>query len=157
MKFYNWIGKVEVTIAKFSITIMTFLVFVQAMTRRFGKPMSWAMDISTFLFAWVVFLSADAAMRKDNLVNIDLFVNKLSKKWQSNIKLINYIIMIAYLAIMVVYGTKLTISTYHRTFAGLPWLSFSWATVAVPLGCLLMLTTACLKMKDTIKERRELK
>jgi TRAP-type C4-dicarboxylate transport system permease small subunit len=58
---------------------------------------------------------------------------------------------------MIIYGIKLTITTYHRSFAGLPWLSFSWATASVPFGCLLMLMTAVLKTKDIIKEGRDMK
>ncbi len=154
MKFYNWLGKYEVTIAKISLVLMTLLVFVQAMTRRFGHPISWAVDISTFLFAWVVFLGGDAAMRKDALVNIDMFVKLLSNRAQLNIKIINNIIIIAFLLIMIGYGIKLSITTYHRTFAGLPWLSFSWATASVPFGCLLMLFTTVLKTKDILKGRR---
>jgi TRAP-type C4-dicarboxylate transport system permease small subunit len=156
MKFYHWLGKTETTIAKVALVFMTVLVFVQAMLRKFGHPISWAVDISTFLFAWVVFLGADAAMRRDALVSVDLFVKKLSKKSQKNIKIINHIIIIAYLLAMIIYGIKLTITTYHRSFAGLPWLSFSWATVSVPLGCLLMLVTAILKTKEIIKEGREM-
>lgn len=152
MKFYNWLGKYEVTIAKIALVIMTLLVFVQAMTRKFGYPISWAVDISTFLFAWVVFLGGDAAMRRDALVNIDMFVKLLSEKAQLNIKIINNIIIIAFLITMIGFGIKLTITTYHRTFAGLPWLSFSWATVSVPFGCLLMLFTTILKTKDILKE-----
>ena len=156
MKFYHWLGKTETTIAKVALVFMTVLVFVQAMLRKLGHPISWAVDISTFLFAWVVFLGADAAMRMDALVSVDLFVKKLSKKSQKNIKIINHIIIIAYLLAMIIYGIKLTITTYHRSFAGLPWLSFSWATVSVPLGCLLMLVTAILKTKEIIKEGREM-
>jgi TRAP-type C4-dicarboxylate transport system permease small subunit len=156
MKFYHWLGKTETTIAKVALVFMTVLVFVQAMLRKLGHPISWAVDISTFLFAWVVFLGADAAMRRDALVSVDLFVKKLSKKAQKNIKIINQIIIIAYLLAMIIYGIKLTITTYHRSFAGLPWLSFSWATVSVPLGCLLMLVTAILKTKEIIKEGREM-
>jgi TRAP-type C4-dicarboxylate transport system permease small subunit len=156
MKFYHWLGKTETTIAKVALVFMTVLVFVQAMLRKLGHPISWAVDISTFLFAWVVFLGADAAMRRDALVSVDLFVKKLSKKSQKNIKIINHIIIIAYLLAMIIYGIKLTITTYHRSFAGLPWLSFSWATVSVPLGCLLMLVTAILKTKEIIKEGREM-
>ena len=156
MKFYHWLGKTETTIAKVALVFMTVLVIVQAMLRKLGHPISWAVDISTFLFAWVVFLGADAAMRRDALVSVDLFVKKLSKKSQKNIKIINHIIIIAYLLAMIIYGIKLTITTYHRSFAGLPWLSFSWATVSVPLGCLLMLVTAILKTKEIIKEGREM-
>ncbi|WP_312815265.1 TRAP transporter small permease subunit [Sedimentibacter sp.] len=152
MKFYNWLGKYEVTIAKIALVVMTLLVFVQAMTRKFGHPISWAVDISTFLFAWVVFLGGDAAMRRDALVNIDMFVKLLSERAQLNIKIINNIIIIAFLITMIGYGIKLTISTYYRTFAGLPWLSFSWATASVPFGCLLMLLTTVLKTKDILKE-----
>ncbi|WP_313341980.1 TRAP transporter small permease subunit [Sedimentibacter sp.] len=152
MKFYNWLGKHEVLIAKIALTVMTLLVFVQAVTRKFGHPISWAVDISTFLFAWVVFLGGDAAMRRDALVNIDMFVKKLSEKAQLNIRIINNVIIIIYLVTMIFYGIRLTITTYHRTFAGLPWLSFSWATASVPFGCLLMLFTTILKTKDILKE-----
>lgn len=152
MKFYNWLGKYEVTIAKIFLVVMTLLVFVQAMTRKFGHPISWAVDISTFLFAWIVFLGGDAAMRRDALVSIDMFVKLLSEKAQLNIKVINNIIIIAFLITMIGYGIKLTITTYHRTFAGLPWLSFSYATASVPFGCLLMLFTTILKTKEYLKE-----
>ncbi|MDD3840745.1 MAG: TRAP transporter small permease subunit [Clostridia bacterium] len=151
MKFYNWIGKAETTIAKYCLLIMTVLVFISATIRRFGHPISWAVDISTFLFAWAVFLGGDAALRKDALVSIDLLVNRFSEKVQKNIRIFNNIIISAFLIIMLVYGIKLTITTYHRTFAGLPWLSFSWVTISVPLGCLLMLTTVLLKTKDILK------
>lgn len=157
MKFYNWLGKAEKTIVQALLVIIAMLIFVQAMTRRFGHPISWAMDVSTFFFAWVVFLSADVAMRKNSLVNIDIFIKKLSDKGQLNIKIINYIIIIIYLLIMIIYGFKLTITTYHRKFAGLPWLSFSWATVSVPLGCLLMLITAILETKNLVKKGSETK
>jgi TRAP-type C4-dicarboxylate transport system permease small subunit len=157
MKFYNWLGKKETTIAKAALVFMTILVFVQAMLRKFGHPISWAVDISTFLFAWVVFLGADAAMRRDALVSVDLFVKKFSEKTQMNIRIINQIIIIGYFLAMIIYGIKLTITTYHRSFAGLPWLSFSWATASVPFGCLLMLMTAVLKTKDIIKEGRDMK
>ena len=94
MKFYEYIGKIERIIIRYSIVIMVLFVFVQAMTRRFGRPISWAIDISTFLFAWVVFLGGDAALRTDKLVNIDLVVSKFSKKAQTNIKIINNFIII---------------------------------------------------------------
>ncbi len=148
MKLYNLVGKLEVVIAKYSLLIMTILVFVSAMSRKFGNPISWAVDISTFLFAWAVFLGADAALRKDKLVSIDLLVERFPLKLQRAIKLLNYFIMTAFLTLMVYYGIKLSISTYHRKFAGLPSLSYTWVTIAVPIGCLLMLSTILVKIKE---------
>lgn len=152
MKFYNWVGKVEVAVAKYCLLTMTLLVFTSALSRKFGHPISWAVDISTFLFAWAVFLGGDAALRNDNLVSIDMFVVKLPQKVQKVIMIFNYILMSIFLAIMVYYGVKLSISTYFRKFSGLPWLSYTWVTIAVPLGCLLMLTTVLIKLKKMISK-----
>lgn len=93
MKFYHWLGKTETTIAKVALVFMTVLVFVQAMLRKLGHPISWAVDISTFLFAWVVFLGADAAMRRDALVSVDLFVKKLSKKVKRILRLLTTLLL----------------------------------------------------------------
>ncbi|KUO76909.1 MAG: hypothetical protein APF77_21765 [Clostridia bacterium BRH_c25] len=152
MRFYNWVGKIEVNIAKYCLLIMTLLVFVSAMSRKFGHPMSWAVDVSTFLFAWAVFLGGDAALRNDKMVSIDLLVKKFSMKTQKAIMFINNIIMSVFLAVMVFYGIKLSISTFYRSFSGLPWLSYTWVTISVPLGCLLMLVTILLKTKDLISK-----
>ncbi len=150
MKFYNWIGRVEVSVAKYCLITMTFLVFTSAMSRKFGHPISWAVDVSTFLFAWAVFLGGDAALRNDRLVSIDVLVKRFPEKVQRIIALINNIIVIAFLSIMVLYGIKLSITTYYRSFSGLPWLSYTWVTISVPLGCLLMLVTILLKTKKLI-------
>ena len=152
MKFYNWIGKIEYAVAKYCLLIMTVLVFVSAMSRKFGHPMSWAVDLSTFLFAWAVFLGIDSAMRHGSLVSVDILVTKLSKKNQWMIMCFNNVIICLFLAMMVIYGARLTITTYFRSFSGLPWLSYSWVTVSVPLGCLLMLVTTILKTRNLIKK-----
>ena len=65
-------------------------------------------------------------------------------------KIINNIIIIVFLAIMIGFGVYLSYTTRFRTFAGLPWLSYTWVTVSVPLGCFLMLTTMFLKTKALI-------
>jgi len=55
------------------------------------------------------------------------------------------------LAYMVYYGFHLSYTTRLRTFQGIPGFSYTWVTISVPIGCLLMLTTAVLKVKDLIK------
>lgn len=153
MKLYELIGKIEVAIAKSSLLTMTLLVFVSALSRRLGKPMSWAVDVSTFLFAWSVFLGADAALRRDMLVSVDLFVDRLPEKVQKYINILNHIIIAIFLGLMVYYGAKLSVSTYSRKFAGLPNLSYSWVTISVPIGCALMLSTILLKLKKIFSDK----
>lgn len=152
MKLYDWIGKVEIDLAKYCICIMTALIFLAAMLRKFGHPISWAGDISTFLFAWAVFLAADAALRKDNMVRVDILVKMLPHKAQWVINCLNNIIIGLFLMAISYYGVKLSISTYYRSFSGLPWLSYTWVTIAVPLGCFLMLVTTILKTRAMLRK-----
>lgn len=154
MKFYDSLGRLEINIAKICLVILSALVLLSAIARSAGHPMSWTVDMATFLFAWSVFLGADAAMRRNMLVSIDLVVERLPKKTQLYIKIFNYAVIAIFLISMVIYGLYLTYTTYHRTFAGLPWLSYSWVTISVPLGCVLMLMTSMLKIKQLIGEGR---
>ncbi|MDF2656192.1 MAG: tripartite tricarboxylate transporter family receptor [Bacillota bacterium] len=153
-KFYEWLGKAEMTVAKVCLLVLCTLVFVAAVARTLGHPMSWTVDMATFLFAWSVFLGADTAMRKDMLVSIDLVVCRFPDKIQKYIKLLNNVIIFIFLIVMVVYGSYLSYTTYNRSFNGLPWLSYTWVTISVPIGCLLMLTTNVVKTKELLIKGR---
>jgi len=146
-KFYDFICRQEMEIAKYSLGILSLLVFVAAVARTLHYPLNWAMDAATFLFAWTVFLGADAAMRLDRLFCIEVLTSKLSQKAQLYFKMVNYIIIAIFLVGMIGYGIPLSYTTRFRTFQGIPGFSYSWVTLSVPIGCALMLITAILKIK----------
>jgi TRAP-type C4-dicarboxylate transport system permease small subunit len=146
-KFYEFICKQEMQIAKYALGILSLLVFVAAVGRSFHYPLNWAMDAATFLFAWTVFLGADAAMRLDRLFCIEVLTSKLSWKAQLYLKMINYTIIAVFLLGMIGYGLPLSYTTRFRAFQGIPGFSYSWVTLSVPIGCALMLITAILKIK----------
>lgn len=147
-KFYAFICKQEMQIAKYSLGILSLLVFVAAVARSLHYPLNWAMDAATFLFAWTVFLGADAAMRLDRLFCIEVISGRLSPKAQLYLKIINYSIIAVFLVGMIGYGIPLSYTTRFRAFQGIPGFSYSWVTLSVPIGCALMLITAILKIKD---------
>ncbi len=145
--FYEWICKNEMLVAKSSLGLLALLVFAAAVGRFLYHPMNWAMDVATFLFAWTVFLGADAAMRMDRLFCIEVIAEKLSPKAQLYLKVINYGIIAVFLLGMIVYGSWLSYTTRLRTFQGIPGFSYTWVTLSVPCGCALMLITSILKIK----------
>ena len=145
--FYEWICKNEMLVAKSSLGLLALLVFAAAVGRFLYHPMNWAMDVATFLFAWTVFLGADAAMRMDRLFCIEVIAEKLSPKAQLYLKVINYGIIVVFLLGMIVYGSWLSYTTRLRTFQGIPGFSYTWVTLSVPCGCALMLITSILKIK----------
>ena len=146
-EIYEWICRQEMRIAEWSLAILSFLVFAAAVARFLYHPMNWAMDAATFLFAWTVFLGADAAMRLDRLFCLEVVTHRLSPKAQLYLKIINYVIIVLFLLGMIGYGLWLSYTTRLRTFQGIPGFSYTWVTLSVPFGCALMLTTAVLKIK----------
>jgi len=150
-KIYEFICKKEMLIAEWSLGILSLLVFVAAVGRSLYYPLNWAMDAATFLFAWTVFLGADAAMRLDRLFCLEVITNKLPQKAQLYLKFINYMIIVIFLVGMIGYGLWLSYTTRLRTFQGIPGFSYSWVTLSVPIGCALMLTTAILRIKTFLR------
>lgn len=145
-KLYEFICKAEMFAAKYTLWLLAILVFAAAVARTIHHPINWAVDAATFLFAWTVFFGADIALRNDKLFCIDLITAKLPRKGQLYMKIINYVIIAAFLIGMIVYGSMLSVTTRFRTFQGIPGFSYTWVTISVPLGCALMLITVVLKI-----------
>src|SRR5512139_3047966 len=150
-KIYEFICEKEMLLAQCALGILTLLVFAAAVGRFLYYPLNWAMDAATFLFAWTVFLGADAAMRLDRLFSIEVITNKLTPKAQLYVKIINYGIIVIFLAGMIVYGLWLSYTTRLRTFQGIPGFSYTWVTLSVPVGCALMLITSILKISKYLR------
>jgi TRAP-type C4-dicarboxylate transport system permease small subunit len=138
-------------IAQWALGVLSLLVLLAAVARTLHYPMNWAMDAATFLFAWTVFLGADAAMRLDRLFCIEVITGKLPRKAQLYVQCINYVIIVVFLLGMIGYGLWLSYTTRLRTFQGIPGFSYTWVTLSVPLGCGLMLITATLKLKAFVR------
>ncbi len=144
--FYYQLGKWELRIAQASVIAMTILVLVSAVSRTVGRPLSWTVDLATFSFAWATFIGADVALRKGKMVTIDLVVERLGARTRAWLQVLNTVLIVIFLAAMVVLGVWLSYTTQQRTFNGLPWLSYTWVTLSVPVGCALMLYTTARKL-----------
>lgn len=149
--FYGWLGRVEVRLAQIAIVLMTLLVLISAAARTAGNPVSWAVDAATFFFAWAVFIGADVALRHDKMVSIDLLVDRLSERARAWVQLVNAFLMSVFLVVMVITGVWLSVTTQDRSFTGLAWLSYTWVTLAVPVGSLMMLYTMTHKMRAQVQ------
>lgn len=151
---FYYLGRVEVVFAQIAVVVMTVLVLASAITRSLGHPQAWTVDVATFAFAWAVFVGADVALRKGRMVRIDIVLNRLPERFRDRVSLVNDVIVVAFLVAMVILGTILSIDTSERTFSGLPWLSYTWVTVSVPVGCALMLWTVARGIPGRMKALR---
>ena len=152
-RFYTLFCKAESLIAGVFLCIVTSLVFLSAIARTIKMPINWAQDISLLLFAWVVFLGADLALRSSDFVNVDLFVSKLPRKVQQFLYYFWYIVIIGFLSILIRFGVPLSISNSKRLFQTLG-ISYSWAVMSVPVGSMLMIVTIIIKLVNQYKRDR---
>lgn len=152
--FFHRLGRIEVRFAQLCVLAMTVLVLTSAIARTARNPVSWAVDLATFSFAWAVFVGADVALRHDRMVTIDLLIDRFSERGRAWVQLVNSVLMTVFLVALVVLGFWLSYTTSERSFSGVRWLSYTWVTIAVPIGSLLMLYTMTHKMRDLVRELR---
>ncbi len=153
-RVYEYICKYEVLFVKVLFVFLVALVFIAAFTRYIGYPINWSVDMAQCLFAWCTFLAADIAMRKDKLMKVDFMVAKLSEKNRDIIEYINLLIILIFLAALIIFGVWLSYTTRFRSFQGIPGFSYTWVTLSVPVGSLLMLITTILKIREKLKAKK---
>lgn len=144
---YESICKAESFVARTTLWAMVGLIFSAGVARLLMYPINWAIDMSTCLFAWSCFLSADIAWREDKLMNVDVLIRKFPEKVKRYFKLFNYIILTGFLVYFIIFGVWLSYTTRTRTFQGIPDFSYTWVTLSVPVGAFFLLMTTILKMK----------
>lgn len=140
----------EMLTGVFLVAIMA-LIFASGFARSVGNPLSWSMDAATFLFAWVVFFSADVALRQDRHISIEALIRYFPRNLQRNISIINYLFIVIFLGFLICYGVVLAYASRFRTFQGIPGFSYMWVTLSVPIGSLLILITTIIKGKNLIQ------
>jgi TRAP-type C4-dicarboxylate transport system permease small subunit len=142
---YKKVCKAEVFLAIIFLLITVFVIFIAAVSRTFGTPINWALDIALLLFTWGVFLGADYAYRENKFVNVDIFFLKLPSQLQNIVEFVMYLVIFAFLITMIYQGWILSIFTWHRSFQGIPFLSYTWVTLSVPICSMLMFVTTTIK------------
>jgi TRAP-type C4-dicarboxylate transport system permease small subunit len=154
---YNWykkLGSVEMAVAILFLAISVTAIFLSAVMRVVRMPIRWGLDIALLLFTWSTFLGADLAFRQYRLVRVDMLINKLPVKIQKIFEVVVYLLILAAVIFMIVFGTKLTYISRVRNFQALPGLSYSLVTASVPVSMFLMLITALVQIYENFSKRK---
>ncbi|MGH8669155.1 MAG: TRAP transporter small permease [Burkholderiales bacterium] len=146
-KFYARVLAAEALIAAAFLVLMVALIFAGGIARLLQHPINWAIDAATCLFAWACFLCADIAWRRGSLMSIEVLTSRLPAILQKACRLLNYLIICGFLLYVMGMGVWLSWISRARSFQGIPEVSYSWVTMSMPVGALLLFITALLKMK----------
>jgi TRAP-type C4-dicarboxylate transport system permease small subunit len=154
---YGNIREVEAFAARTTLWGMVLLIFAAGVARLLKSPINWAIDLSTCLYAWSCFLSADIAWREDKLMSVDVLMRLFPEKVRRFFKLFNYIVLIGFFIYLIFFGVWLSYTTRERTFQGIPNFSYTWVTLSVPVGAIFLLMTGILKIKRDFTQNNRTK
>lgn len=126
------------------------LVFVAAITRYFGTPINWSVDVAQALFVWVIFVGAHQAMLESRHIGVSMLVDRLHPNAQLAIRIAVGALIAAFLVAITVYGTQVSIINVRRILQNIP-VSYSWVTMAAPAGAVLMLITTLVRWFDDVR------
>ena len=152
-RLYQAVLRVEARVAAVFLVLMMLLIFSGGAARMAGHPLNWTTDIASSLFAWACFLCADVAWRRNALMSIELLTRTLPVAWQKALRLINHLVIAAFLGYVIVMGLWLSWTSRARSFQGIPEISYSWVTMSMPVGGALLLITTLIKMRAELAGR----
>jgi TRAP-type transport system small permease protein len=152
-RIYERVCAAEAWIAATLLVLMVLLIFLGGVMRMLGQPINWSGDAATAFFAWACFLCADIAWRRNALMSVDLVVERLPRRLRRFCALCNYVVIVAFLVYVLVWGLWLSWISRARSFQGIPEISYSWVTLSMPVGAALLLVTAFLKIRDELRLR----
>lgn len=149
-RFYERLCAGEVWVAGALLVLMVALIFLGAVARLLGHPVNWSTDFATAFFAWACFLCADIAWRKNSLMSIELVTDRLPPQVRRACRMLNHLVIAAFLLYVIGMGTWLSWISRERSFQGIPEVSYSWVTMSMPVGALLLLITTLLKARNDL-------
>lgn len=147
-KLYERLCRAEALVAGVFLVLMVALIFLGGVARMMATPLNWTTDVATCLFAWACFLCADVTWRNNGLMAVELISGRLAPAGQRALAWCNYLIISGFLVYVIGAGLWLSWVSRARSFQGIPGISYSWITLSMPVGAMLLLITTILKMRD---------
>ncbi len=122
----GWVDRLEETLIALLLGLMTLLTFANVVARyAFNSNILWALELTVFMFAWLVLLGASYAVKKSAHLGVDIIVNMLDKGPRRLLALVSVALCLIFTFLMLKGAWD-----YWANFANLPGTDGRW----FPLG-----------------------
>jgi len=122
----NFVDKIEENLIAFLLGAMTLITFANVVARKgFNSNILWGLELTVFLFGWLVLLGASYAVKKGAHLGVDAILNIVSPPMRKVLALISVAVCIAF-SFLLLKGSW----DYWANFANLPATEGRW----FPLG-----------------------
>lgn len=118
----SWVDRIEETIIAILLGLMTMITFANVVARYvFNYNILWALELTVFMFGWLVLLGASYAVKKNGHLGVDVVVNMLRPSGRRAMALFAVAVCIAF-SLLLLKGSW----DYWSNFANLPQTEGRW-------------------------------
>lgn len=134
------LNRLEEYLIALLLAAMTLITFSQVIARYFfNSGAVWALELTTYLFAWLVLFGMSYGVRVGGHIGVDVVTRFLSKKWQRIFAIIAALLSILYCLLIFIGGLEYVYKFYELGIEAedLPikqWIIYS----ILPIGFLLL-------------------
>ena len=122
----NFVDRLEETLIAVLMGLMTLVTFANVVARYvFNSNILWALELTVFMFAWLVLLGASYAVKKGAHLGVDIIINMLDRRSRRLLALVSVASCLIFTFLMLKGAWD-----YWANFANLPATDGRW----FPLG-----------------------
>ena len=156
----NCVSAVIKYVTAIMLAVMAILVFGNVLMRYFmNSSVTWAEEVSRFVFIWMIFLGAIIAFKDNEHLGVDTIVNRLSPRGKRRLFVVNSLMILATMALTLHGSVGLTILNTDQSSPaiGLPYAYIYSSGIVVSIGMgliviyrIIMLLTGKLEDSDLV-------
>jgi TRAP-type C4-dicarboxylate transport system, small permease component len=149
----NGLTRLILVIAIAALLAIVGLVFTSVILRyAFNIALIFSYDVSTILFAWLIFLGLAVAERDGAHMGIDI-ADRLPANAKSAMMVVRYILLLA----TAIYMCRIGIGLFQRTGTQIPSLRISarWLYAALPIGFALLSCSYAVRLVHLFTSREK--
>ena len=155
MNFSKILNKIEEWLITLLLAAMTLITFSQVIARYvFNSGAVWALEVTTYLFAWLVLLGASYVIKSGSHIAVDSMVNLFSKEKRRLIAIFAISACMIFVILMFIgsYEYISLLKEIEVELEDLPVLEWQ-AKIILPLGFALMFYRLVQVMMDVLNHK----
>jgi TRAP-type C4-dicarboxylate transport system permease small subunit len=131
----DWI--ISVISAVFIAVMVSILFYAVVMRYVLHSPPEWSIEITRFMFVWMIFFAASLVSRDDTHLNINVLVEWMPARFQKAVRVLNFFLALVFCCVLVYQGLKIypkVAQAMSPTFG----ISMGWLYLPLVVGSILM-------------------
>lgn len=110
----NIINRLEESLIAILLAAMTLITFSQVVARYFfNSGAVWALELTTYLFAWLVLFGMSYGVRVGAHIGVDVVTRLLPSTWQRIFAILAALLCMAYCVLLIIGGAEYVYKIYE--------------------------------------------